>query len=148
MFKQLILASVLIIASTASSLAECVSVQVSGYTKANGTYVQGYTRSCPGSYFPSATPAHYESKPYVPVPRPVVSVSFPEPKPGIDWRKVREIQAANPKPNIVPEPIITYEQVINYDPTIKFIPAVGYAGVKPNPNAFQAQYQLLDALHR
>jgi len=147
MFK-LMLASLLVITAATSVSAECVSVQVSGYTKANGTYVQGYTRSCPNSYFPSATPAHYESKPYVPVPRPVVSVSFPEPKPGIDWSKVREIQAKNPTPNYVPEPVITYEQVINYDPTINFMPAVGYAPVKPNPNAFQAQYQLLDALHR
>ena len=122
MFK-LMLASLLVITAAASVSAECVSVQVSGYTKANGTYVQGYTRSCPNSYFPSATP-----KPYVPnsfVPAPV-----PKPSP-VDWRKFRELADKSAKEseerllNSIPKPF-DYEGYVKNNSSIQFMPAVGY----------------------
>jgi len=127
MFK-LMLASLLVITAVTSVSAECVSVQVSGYTKANGTYVQGYTRSCPNSYFPSATPKPYVPEPYVPnsfVPAPV-----PKPSP-VDWRKFRELADKSAKEseerllNSIPKPF-DYEGYVKNNSSIQFMPAVGY----------------------
>ena len=97
MFKQLLLASVLVI-TAATSASSCE--YVSNYTRADGTYVRGYTRNCG-----------------------VVTTGVT--KPGIDWSKVREIQAKYPTPNYVPEQF-DYESYVKNNSSIQFVPPVGY----------------------
>ena len=84
-------------------------------------------------------------QPTPPQPEPAV----PQPQaPAQEPQQQPQAAPQQPQAEVAPQPEapkpVDYSQY--YSAPIPFMPPVGYAGVQSNPNAFQAQYQLLDAL--